>query len=123
MIKFSIAWFLNFSGKTAKAVKQDFYAKVFMMSLVAVLAFPIEEKVKKEHAESKNKHRKKINRTAALSATSKIVIGLFIKKTVTKAIEAFDDIVSKTTEIIRPGRKFKRKHKPKRPYHMNYKRL
>ena len=30
----------NFSGKTAKAVKQDFYAKIFMMSLCAVLAFP-----------------------------------------------------------------------------------
>ena len=38
----------RFSGKTALAVKQDFFAKVFMMSLSAVLAFPIEEKVKKE---------------------------------------------------------------------------
>ena len=38
----------NFSGKTARAVKQDFHAKVFMMSLCAVLAFPIEEKIKKE---------------------------------------------------------------------------
>ena len=38
----------NFSGKTALAVKQDFFAKIFMMSLSAILAFPIEERIKKE---------------------------------------------------------------------------
>lgn len=113
----------NFSGKTAKAVKQDFHAKVFMMSLCAVLAFPIEEKVKKEYKAGKNKHQKKINRTAALSATCSITVALFIKRVITKAIDAFDNIVSQTTEIIRPGRKEARNHKPKKQYHMNYKRL
>ena len=56
----------NFSGKTALAVKQDFFAKVFMMSLCAVLAFPIDEKVKKESLEDDNKkYVNKINRTSA----------------------------------------------------------
>jgi hypothetical protein len=113
----------NFSGKTARAVKQDFFAKVFMMSLCAVLAFPVEDKVRKEAAEEKTKHKLKINRTAALSMTGNISIGLFIKKTVTQAIQAFDDIVHKTLEIVRPDRKFERKKRPKRLYHMNYKRL
>jgi hypothetical protein len=36
----------NFSGKTSIAVNQDFYAKIFMMSLCANLASPIEEKAK-----------------------------------------------------------------------------
>ncbi|MBX9851995.1 MAG: hypothetical protein K2X86_09575, partial [Cytophagaceae bacterium] len=98
-------------------------AKVFMMSLCAVLAFPIEEKVKKEYKEAKNKHQKKINRTAALSATCSITVALFIKRMITKAIDAFDNIVSQTTEIVRPGRKEERNHKPKKQYHMNYKRL
>lgn len=113
----------NFSGKTAKAVRQDFFAKVFMMSLCAVLAFPVEEKVRKESAEEKTKYKLKINRTAALSMTGHIVIALFLKKTVPQAIQAFDNIIHKTLEIIRPNRKFPRKKKPKRPYHMNYKRL
>lgn len=113
----------NFSGKTARAVKQDFFAKIFMMSLCAVLAFPVEEKVRKETAEEKTKHKLKINRTAALSMTSNIVIALFLKKTVPQAFKAFDDIVQKTLEIIRPNRKFPRKKKLKRPYHTNYKRL
>lgn len=113
----------NFSGKTAWAVKQDFYAKVFVMSLCAVLAFPIEEKVRQESAESANMHMKKINRTSAISLLSQLTIGFFIKKLVPDALCAFDSIVEKTTEIIRPGRKCVRNKRPKRLYHMNYKPL
>ena len=114
----------NFSGKTAWAVKQDFFAKVFIMSLCATLAFPVEEKVKKEYRQDQGrKHDQKINRTGALSMTRNSCIGLFIKMLIRQALDAFDRIVFKTREIVRPGRKEKRKHLPKRPYHMNYKRL
>jgi hypothetical protein len=52
-----------------------------------------------------------------------MLIGLFIRKQYKKAIDAFDDIVGKTREIIRPGRKVPRRTNPKKPYSMNYKRL
>jgi hypothetical protein len=114
----------NFSGKTALAVKQDFFAKVFIMSLCADLAFPIEERVKKEYEQEKElKHQQKINRTNALSMTRDICIGLFLKKLIKRALKAFDKIVKATREIIRPDRKNERKHHLKRLYHMNYKRL
>ena len=113
----------RFSGKTAWAVKQDFFAKVFMMSLCAVLAFPIEEKVKKEYQEVGTKYPQKINRTSALSMLMGISVGLFLKKLVKKAIAAFDSIVSQTREIVRPGRKNERKKRPKKLYYMNYKPL
>lgn len=113
----------KFSGKTAWAVKQDFFAKVFMMSLSAVLAFPIEERVKKEYREARAKHRQKINRTSALSMLMSISVGLFLKNKIKKAITAFDSIVSQTREIVRPGRKNERKKRPKRLYYMNYKPL
>jgi hypothetical protein len=113
----------RFSGKTALSVKQDFFAKVFMMSLSAVLAFPIEERIKKEHLEAKTKHPQKINRTCALSMVMSISVSLFLRKLVTKAIAAFDSIVSQTREIVRPGRKNERKKRPKRLYYMNYKPL
>lgn len=114
-----------FSGKTARAVKQDFHAKVFMMSLCAVLAFPIEEKVRKEHLHQQTKHPKKINRTAALSLTTHLTIGLFLTRKIDDAVQAFDHIVSRTTEIIRPGRKFERKKrsKPQPLYNQTYKRI
>ncbi len=49
-----------FSGKTATAVKQDFYAKVFLMTLCAAYAHPIEERVTAEYkADKERKHVKK----------------------------------------------------------------
>jgi hypothetical protein len=113
----------DFSGKTAWAVKQDFFAKVFTMSLCAVLAFPIEEKVKREQEKRKNKHQYKINRTSAFAMVRNISVGLFIRKNIMKAINSFDLIVENTLEIIRPNRHVERKKKPKRLYHMNYKQL
>jgi hypothetical protein len=114
----------NFSGKTAIAVKQDFFAKIFLMSLCAIYAFPIEEKVREEYkADEKRKYDQQINRTHALSVTQDILIGIFIKHQFQKALQAFDRLVETTREVIRPGRRFVRNKKPKRPYSMNYKRL
>lgn len=115
----------NFSGKTATAVKQDFFAKVFMMSLSASLAFPIEEKVRAESEEAfenkKNKYRYKINRTNCIAmARSLLTFFLFHKKN-KQAMSVFDHNVAITTEIIRPDRKVKRKKIPKRPFRHNYK--
>ncbi len=114
----------NFSGKTAIAVQQDFFAKILLMSLCAAYAHPIEERVTNEYkADKERAHDQKINRTNALSMTQDILISVMIKRQYKKALEAFDDIVRKTREIIRPGRSEPRKMKPKRPYSMNYKRL
>jgi len=114
----------NFSGKTAKAVRQDFHAKVFLLTLSAAYAHPVQERVKQEYKADKNrKHNQKINRTNSIAMTKEILVPLFIKKHYENAIEAFDKIVSSSREILRPNRKVKRKHKPKKPYSMNYKRL
>jgi hypothetical protein len=94
------------------------------MTLCASYAHPIEEKVIQEYkADEDRKFSQKINRTNAIGMTQSILIAVFIKKQFRKAIKAFDDIVSKTREIIRPNRILPRKHKPKKQYSMNYKRL
>lgn len=115
--------FEAFSGKTAMAVKQDFYAKVFMMTTMAVLAFPLEEKLKQEQKRSNRKHTNKINRTNALAMVKEIASKLFITKTIRPALQAFDKILRATTEIVRPNRKFPRKKLKKKPPSMNYKQL
>jgi hypothetical protein len=116
-----------FSGKTATAVKQDIYAKAMMMTMCAALAFPIEERVYKEYIEDKKKglvkHLRKINRTFAYWSTKGILIGMFIKRMIRRALAVFDKQVQSNTEIIRPGRSSPRKKKPPRLYHMNYKDL
>jgi len=117
----------DFSGKTAKAVKQDFHAKILMMTLCAALSFPIEEKVREESLQEKNnnlrKHEKKLNHTSALGMLYDIAIGLFIEKDTKNALNAFDSLMMKTCEIIRPGRANPRNHKPKKVYYMNKKKL
>lgn len=114
----------NFSGKTAHAVKQDFHAKVFLMTLCAAYAHPIEDKVTEEYkADLNRKHDQKINRTNALSMTQDILMAIFIRKKFEKALKAFDNIVENTREIIRPNRSVPRNNRIKKPYYMNYKRL
>ncbi|MDB5247624.1 MAG: hypothetical protein JWQ40_2018 [Segetibacter sp.] len=54
-----------FSGKTAIAVKHDFFEKIFTMTTAAVLAFPVDEKNKKEFQTNTRKHPNKVNRTNA----------------------------------------------------------
>ena len=114
----------NFSGKTARAVRQDFHAKVFLMTLCAAYAHPIEDRVVEEYkADQNRKFDQKINRTNALSMTQDILIAVFLRKQFKKALNAFDKIVVETREIIRPGRSNPRKKRPKQLYSMNYKRL
>jgi len=114
----------NFSGKTARAVKQDFHAKVFLMTLCAAYAHPIEEKVIAEYkADKDRKYGQKINRTNALANTMDILVPAFVRKKYKESLEAFDELVGQTREIVRPGRSNPRNKKPKKLYSMNYKRL
>jgi hypothetical protein len=112
-----------FSGTTAIAVKQDFFAKIFTLTTTAVLAFPVDEKIKKECQTNTKKHPNKVNRTNALSMVKEIAVKVFIEKIIYPAIDAFDKILEATTEIVRPNRKFKRKKLKKKPPSMNYKQL
>lgn len=114
-----------FSGKTALAVKQDFFARIFMMTTMAVLAFPIEEVIRAEQDKQKSdrKHKHKINRTNALSMIKEMMAKVFINKMIQPALEALDKILKATTEIVRPGRRFERKKIKKKPPTMNYKQL
>jgi hypothetical protein len=65
----------------------------------------------------------KINRTNSIATTQDIILGVLLKKLVVKGLKAFDDIVFRTREIIRPQRSNHRKHRPKKRYYMNYKPL
>lgn len=114
----------RFSGKTALSVKQDFHSKILLMTLTAAFAHPVEEKVRAEFkADTHRKYNQKINRTNALAIMRENSISLFLKEIIENAIVAFDKIVFRTREIIRNGRSFPRKHKPKKRYSPNYKPL
>lgn len=113
-----------FSGKTARAVKQDFYAKVFALCLCSIYALPIEQKVKREYqADETRKYARQINRTHALRATYELIVPAIIKRKFARLIDYFDDLIYTTTEPIRPNRKFTRKHRSPKKHYMAYKKL
>lgn len=109
----------NFSGKSCKAVLQDFYVKIFIMNLTAVAVRPINEALKKQSVKVKYVHQ--VNFIEAIATMKKAVISFFITKKIPEALKRITRRLSSTTEPIRPGRKFKRNHQPKRKYYMCYK--
>lgn len=109
----------NFSGKSCKAVLQDFYVKLFIMNLTAAAIHPINEALKKKRAKVKYTHQ--VNFIEAIATMKKAVISFFITGKIKDAAKRIVRRMSRITEPIRPGRKRKRQHQPKRKYYMTYK--
>lgn len=109
----------NFSGKSQKAVLQDFYVKIFIMNLTATAVRPINEALKK--APVRVKHLHQVNIIEAIATMKKAVVSFFVTGKTGEAIKRVIRRLSGITEPIRPGRKFKRNHQPKRKQYMNYK--
>jgi hypothetical protein len=109
----------NFSGKSVKAVLQDFYVKIFIMNLTAVAVRPINEALKNPVA--KVKYTYQVNFIEAIATMKRSVVSFFLTKAIGKGLQRFYDRMSKITEPVRPGRKYKRNHQPKRKHYVNYK--
>lgn len=100
----------NFSGKSPKAVLQDFYVKLFIMNLTAAAIRPINEALKKATVKVKYPHQ--ANVIEAIATMKKAVISFFVTGKIKTAIERVVRRLSTVTEPVRKGRQFKRKHLP-----------
>jgi hypothetical protein len=103
----------NFSGKTAHSVYQDFHAKVFSKNLAAVVASTVRKQILKKSEALKFVHQ--INFAQALSKMKNTIVLLF-NRSLEKAgtiIEKIRTLFIQTTESIRLGRKFPRRHRVK----------
>lgn len=109
----------NFSGKSPQAILQDFYVKLFIMNLTAIGVRPINNALEKESVKVKYKHQ--VNFTEAIFTMRRAVVSFFITGNIRQELFRVVQRLSKITEAIRPGRKFKRPKLPKRKFHMNYK--
>lgn len=86
---------------------------MYLPTLCSAYTFPIDEKVREEYKANENrKHDQKINRITKIAMTKYILIATFVRKDYHVAIETFDDVVSKTREIIKPERSNERNHRP-----------
>lgn len=111
----------DFSGKTAWAVQQDFYAKTLIISLCNILCYDVEPKTKTGRT-SKSARTLIINKTYALSKTKSLI--LKIRDLIGELEEIIQKYVNKIASKIEYSRRnqvFKRKFRAKLKYSMNYK--
>lgn len=112
----------NFSGKSVLSVYQDFHAKVFSKNFTAIIA-----NTTKDEIEKLSEHRNfqyQINFAQALSKMKHTIVLLFTRpiEKVKLLITKLQKIYFQTVEQVRPGRKYKRKHKVKlKKFHFAYK--
>lgn len=117
----------DFSGLTAWAIQQDFYAKTMLISLNSIMCHgisPGEAKKKKRNSTEKNQPERirVINRTYALAKLKEI-----LKKTVSdlnQLTDLFKDFYEKVRKRIEYSRKYQyieRRFKANTKYSMSYK--
>ena len=112
----------NFSGKTMHSVYQDFHAKVFSKNFTAIVANTTKDEIEK--LSERRNFQYQINFAQALSKMKHTIVLLFTRpaEQVKLLITKLQKIYFQTVEQVRPGRKFKRKHKVKlKKFHFAYK--
>ena len=113
----------NFSGKSASSVYQDFHAKVVMKNIVSILALPVNDMLAKD-TNATRKYDYQVNFTHALATAKNLMPLLFqrSKRKIKLIIDSLFKLFDNTTEPIRPGRKYPRKHRvSSRKFYTNYK--
>lgn len=116
----------NFSGKSPQAVKQDFYAKIFSLSLAGMFSYIADQKIVRDSAQPKKKKKNKYGYKANLKGAIAI-----IKASMSKLFSGNPNLgtllkdllytICKNTHAIRPNRKCSRQEINKKRYPMCYK--
>lgn len=117
----------NWSGKSEEAIRQDFHAKIFSITLASALSAPEAESIERESEQKRQngqiKHSRQINRTHALGGLRRFVAKLLSAtgEMLHKVCAQFIRMIRQCLSIIRPGREAPRPKRPKPPPAMAYK--
>ena len=111
----------EFSGLTEIAIRQDFYANVFINNLQSIIALDSKEEIDREN--ESNKYEYKINRNLSLGFMKDRIVEIFTSDN-PRYYEELKELFKMNPNPIRIGRKNPRKHQDKnrRKYFMNRKR-
>lgn len=95
----------HFSGKSAQSVKQDFYARVFMLNMASMIR---SQGIDNDQRASGNRYQQQSNKTQVLAKTKDFLTDIFYSNQIRKVIRQMLKILEKRLEIIRPNRSFPR---------------
>lgn len=109
----------NISGKTIHSVYQDFHAKLFSKNLIAAVASTTKSEIQKKSEHLKFEHQ--LNFAQAIARMKNTIVLLFKRSygDAVNFIEKIQTIFIQTTESVRPGRKFPRRHRVKQARFFN----
>ena len=112
----------NFSGLSAQAVKQDFYANIFVLNLTAILSWVAQAIADRLYRKRKRAYR--VNFANALSKMKDNLVRLFVFDSQQQLLTPLILAMATTVEAVRPDRSYPRKTKPAKlhGFHPNYKR-
>jgi len=113
----------NFTGLSARSVRQDFYATVLTNTIRALIHCELQDEVNKENQQSSRRYQYQLNRNLSIGRLKDQMITLVLNQ---------GDLTAFYTELkcqmkrnmlpIRPGRHFPRKRKNHQKYTMSKKR-
>ena len=112
----------NFSGLSAQVVQQDFYAKIFVLNLAAILSWVAQAIADRLYQNRRRAYR--VNFANALSKMKDNVVRLFVSNSPLQLLTALVLAMAASVEAVRPNRSYPRKIKPAKlhGFHPNYKR-
>ena len=97
----------NFSGKSVIAVKQDFYASVFLASFAQVLMMASDELIQEKDKDSQRKYKRKSNQNRTVAVQRREFLELFLCESDIKRSRKFQllcEEIALRPEDIRPDR-------------------
>ena len=113
----------NFSGKTVHSVYQDFYAKIFVKNLAAILIRSVHERI--ESITAGRRYIYKANFTNVLAMIRHHIVVLFNrgKNLLSDYVSKIQNLIVRVLSEIRPGRSKPRifKKKSRKKFHTAYK--
>ena len=96
----------NFTGQTALAVKQDFFATIFLTNYESMVTYDINEELKEKTKD--NKYVQKVNKAVSFNVIKhKVFDLLYLDNPLDEMLEQMEKLFLTNTIVIRPNRKSK----------------
>lgn len=96
----------NFTGQSALAVKQDFFATIFLTNYESILTYDINDDLKESTKD--NKYVQKVNKAVSFNVIKhKVFDLLYLDNPIDEILEQMEKLFLTNTIVIRPNRKSK----------------
>jgi hypothetical protein len=114
----------NFSGRSVEAIKQDFYATIFISALESVITEDAQEQLDKKIITNNNKHPQQINKAVSFNAVKNEVINLlYTQKNPEKILNRLTELFTTNPVCVRKHREVDRKRTTAQQLYNHNKRL